>query len=437
MSFLQNRDIFNLLVTDWLCLKDLVHLDSALCSHELRDLFLGLLHTVEYQIAFSSYSKDWWKNQQLFLKWLARRKMLESRGQLSVHQSLWDKLLVAEDVDYKPFLSGVRNLRFLGVQRNFSFGGISVCSRLNHLTLCNHLFPSIATDHVTTSLEQLTLQNSLFTFELISAFKNCDRLKSLKLVHVDCSPLTVIADDSSKVNALVEFLRPVEDVSLLGEISPFLEFFHLASEATSASQINHFRSVTLDTLLKAGPQSLAITPFLTHSPDIKDLTISRVSKLDMGEVLLSISRSAKRLESLHINHCRIENLQLNSQLEQEVQIFFRRLKFSSNILLRDEIFTAILRLTKDKLEHLELSYCGELSDDGYYQIARLCPSLRSLQIEDKRENWEGNQFTDRVGRVSQFFQQISRVRIVLWKGWLVESEKEKHDSEREVVYERW
>lgn len=311
-------------------------------------------------------------------------------------------------------------------------------------------------------LRKLYLQNSLIGENLLSPLINCSELEFLHLKHV------AFQHDSNPA-ITIKFFERLRVLTVFGMVEEFMRFIANAFcppgsaelVGVHSPQFKLLNKLYLDGLHRNVGELKQLYSFLQLLPSLRELCLERV-EVNLASLLQVLSKHNRSLSSLHLHHIKLVNNHAivpgstpasdegngtlsgsnvmamdRPRFRIEPSIPFSSLTLSSILVLNDKDLIFLLALCGQQLQSLTLSFCGLLSDDGYYQIARLCPSLRSLQIEDKRENWEGNQFTDRVGRVSQFFQQISRVRIVLWKGWLVESEKEKHESEREVVYERW
>ncbi len=421
-SLLENRDIFNAVVSEWLDLKDLVNLDTAMCSIELRDLFLSLLHAVPFPIPFANRIHDWWKNHQHCLKWFANRRMCESRGQLNVHQKLWENLLLNQDVDYLPFLQGIRDLRFLGFSGSFDFTGLEECSRLTQLHFCNLSSTQTPPRPLkSSSLELLSLQNSLFDNAVIQEFLECENLKTLDLIHAKY-PFS-LSIDHSKI-----FLGRIENVRVLGDVNAFLS---LLNNITTG-----FTSVYFDKAHKSEAEPFNPQQLLQLSPNIRELTIARM-RIEPVSFLNYLHRFGHFLDYIHLNHCKLVDdvAWTHDEDENGATLNCGKLKLSSLLFLTNNSLSLILRAFKDKLRHLSLSYCSRISDEGFLIIPKLCPNLVYLEIADKQVCWDES----RIFRISEIFAGIPNFRIVLWQDWLTEDQKASptHLQEREVKFERW
>jgi hypothetical protein len=440
---IENRDIFNLLVSEWMTLKDLVNLDTAICSHSLRESFLSLLSGVQYEFPFANKIESWWKYHPVCLRWFAVRQMYESRGELNVHQKLWEKLLCCKDIDYTPLLSGVHKLRFLGFYSDFDFCGISVCSKLTHLRLCNLLQPLESLHTLPNSLTSLSLQNSVFNNSLLSYLHSCRNLKALHLKYVDFS--SAFSEDFNN-EQLFELLQRLDDLYILGDISPWLEVLKGNTQHLSCIQSIHFDKANCSETEMISIQNLFEA---SDSSYCHELTLSRM-KIDLMNLLKPLRTHS--LDFLHLNHVRLINAQLflatnnqpSSAVDQTtitrvtdgstIQLAVKKLQLSSIVGLTDVIFARLLSAFCSHLCHLHLSFCSYLTEESFEFIANHLNSLVSIDIEDKKECWDSR----RTDKIIHLFSRLSKVRIILWDGWLTEAQKQEkqHSNEREIRYER-
>jgi hypothetical protein len=440
---IENRDIFNLIVSEWIPLKDLVNLDTAICSHSLRESFLSLLSGVPYEFPFANKIESWWKYHPICLRWFAVRQMHESRGELIVNQKLWEKLLCCKDIDYTPTLSGVHKLRFMGFYSDFDFCGISVCSKLTHLWLCNLLQPLESVHTLPNSLTSLSLQNSVFNNSLLSCVHSCRNLKSLHLKYVDFS--SAFSDDFNK-DQLFGLLQRLEDLYILGDVSPWLELLKSNMKYLSCIQSIHFDKANCSETEMISIQNLFEA---SDSGFRHELTLSRM-KIDLRNLLRPLR--AHSLEFLHLNHVRLINTKLflatNNQTSSAtdqttinrvnddtiIQLDVKKLQLSSIVGLNDVIIARILSAFCSHLCHLHLSFCSHLTEESYDFIATHLNSLVSIEIEDKKECWDSR----KTDKIIHLFSRLSKVRIILWDGWLTEAQKQEkqHLNEREIRYER-
>ncbi len=68
MALISDRDIFNIVASDYLDTKDLINLDTAVVNEEERAGFLDLLRTVPYRPPYHDQLEKWWRHHKAFWK---------------------------------------------------------------------------------------------------------------------------------------------------------------------------------------------------------------------------------------------------------------------------------------------------------------------------------------------------------------------------------
>jgi hypothetical protein len=426
---LENRDIFSLVVSNWLTLKDWGHLDTAMCSKELREIYLSYLHSVPFKLPDGIELN--WKKHQSCLQWFAQRHINESRGQLNVHQNLWEKLLSSTEVDYRFFLRGVRNLRFLGFSSDFDFHGVAECSKLTQLSLCSVLGAVPSQNKIPSSLEILHLQNCKIDGNLVAVFSSCQNLKILRLEYVE---FLFNKEGNSGVtstkSSFISFLQQIQHLSVLGELNVFLDI--VKDMKTSVL------SVSLDRANKNEPETGALYTFLRNCTSCRELTLSRM-KVDIMKILSSLSLSTSPMNSLSLNNVRMVNemdLVTNPSNAHELgRLAINKLFLSSLVFLDDNILENLITILKahgSPLREVTFSFCSKITDAAYVLLAINYPHLSSVEIEDRKDFWNEN----RIQHISTLFSNVPKLLIVAWDLWVLESEKRNLSTSKKVLFER-
>lgn len=423
MSLISDRDVFNVIVSEWLTMKDLVNLDTAIVSEDERPAFLDLLSTVPYKAPFSNDLEKWWKNHKDCLKWLLSRRMLSSEGMWHVNHKLWGTLLdnTADSQGYKELVATLKGIFFEGFNGPFNMRGLELAVELKDLYLCNLNSPQSATSQICPALEHLTLQNSKVCDVILRNFMHCPNLKSVDLRHVTYGDLT----DPQVMN---NFLRKIESIKVLNNVTDF--------KTICCTAPNDIKIASLDMLHTTGNTEYDLEPFLRNSPNLCELHVERMC-LDITTLFALISKYCPNLTYLHLNHIRVVSASSTTNPPAEFEVPFTRLKISTMIPSFDDKYQLTLGLTKGKIAQLELSYCEKLTDGGYLSIRDLCPNLQKLEIDDKKSLFEGvGDNHSRVSRIAEYFAAVPEVKISLWEDWYADSDKQRNLHLSEVRYQK-
>eukprot|EP01031_Cornospumella_fuschlensis_P050296 gene50296-61535_t len=92
-SVLEITDVFKLVLSEWLGLKEQLQLDVAL-SGTKRLLLLNVLRSLPVAQPFSqdNEKEKWWKHQKDIYLWMAKRGVILTKGWWEMHEKLWDTM---------------------------------------------------------------------------------------------------------------------------------------------------------------------------------------------------------------------------------------------------------------------------------------------------------------------------------------------------------
>eukprot|EP01033_Poteriospumella_lacustris_P006654 gene6654-4797_t len=426
MALLEDRDVFNIVAFEYLDMKDLINLDTAIVEDTERRQFLELLETVPYKPPFHSDLEKWWIHHKDCLAWLSKRKMYSPEGApWHVNKKSWMSLLNDSSFDFKLLLSKLKDVFFEGFGSPFDLQGLELCDSLEKLHLCNYNLPERATTLATCPrLKELILQNSKVCDATLHNFRNVASLKQLTLRHVTFEQLSE--------DILDHYLRSLQTVQVMNRVDDFFRHF--------CAKPNSWEVAYFDLLHTTQNNEFSFEPFLKVSPHLRELHIERTC-VDINALFAQLSQFCPYLEFLHLNHVRISTAGASPPFEGTVS--FSRLQISTLLPPLDEQYTRILTMTGGKIQHLHISFAERLTDGGLLTARDLCPHLQSFQFEEKAELLEatasGATEVDnqtRAARIAAAFAGVPNVKIVAWNKWMFEHLKEKNAHERRVLFER-
>jgi len=334
---------------------------------------------------------------------------------------MWSYLYENTDVDYKPMMGKLKEVFFEGFGAPFNLQGLQVCDSLESLQLCNYNDPLPAEPlPALPSLHTLILQNTKINDVTLRNFMGARNLKFLSFRHVN---FEAVSDEIAQY-----YMGQLQQIKVLNKVP---EFFTHYCKFENTIEIAAF-----DMLHQTGQTEFDLAPFLSKSPRLRELYIERMC-VDIQTVYSLIAKHCPNLEYLHLNHIRVAAPGTSAgQAVDFSEVPFSRLKISTMIPATDENYEKALGLTKGKIQHLWLSYCERLTDGGYLKIRDLCPHLQKLEIDDKRELFEGEpERAGRVERVADYFKAVPNVRMALWPRWLSEFQKVKYAAEGTLVHQ--
>lgn len=433
MSLLEDRDVFNIVAFEYLEMKDLINLDSAVVEESERAHFLDLLETVPYKPPFHNDLEKWWVHHKRCLKWLSNRKMFTSEGAAwHVNKKSWISMLEDPSFDYKPLIGKFKDIFFEGFGSPFNLQGLEFCDSLERLQLCNYNLVEPATTLPTCPvLKELILQNSKVCDTTLNNFKNARSLTQLSLRHVTFEAISE--------EVLDHYLTTLQKVCVLNRVSEFFTHF--------CKRENHIEIACFDMLHTTQNNEFDLEPFLRVSPHLRELRIERMC-IDVQTVFTLVAQYCPYLEFLYLNHVRLAVGGSSSGKSYDSEISFSRLQISTLLPPLDEHYKHILEMTRGKIRHLHISFAERLTDGGLMVVRDLCPHLESFVFEEKAELMDGNASTSaisamveksnesRVSRIVTFYQNVPNVRVVVWKRWVFDNLKDQYATQKTVAYER-
>jgi hypothetical protein len=185
---------------------------------------------------------------------------------------------------------------------------------------------------------------------------------------------------------------------------------------------------------KAESTAQDLSVFLTRIKEVRDLSVDRM-RLHIPSFFQCLTVHNIHLRLLHLNHIRVMDTPTPCP-QVPIQLSCTRLKISTLLPSNNQQVIAILNHCKENITELGLSFCSRMDDAGYEEVARMMTLLHSMEIDDRRELFEGPESSGRVDRVAHFFAHVPKFRITLWPEWKSEKEKTMVPHEKTVVYER-
>jgi hypothetical protein len=417
-ELLSNKDILDNVVYDWLGTKDLVAFDSAVVGADRRAQFRKSMQSVRYRVPFENNLELWWKNHKHILEWFIARKMYNSEGIWHVNQKLWEVLI--SDSKYDELLKSMRGIRFENFSSESGLFGLEKCVNLRRLEICNLLQVKSGVSPLNLpNLRQLYLQNCLMNSDLLNLLSNLPSLKFVQFHHDRYQPVSA--------DAAHAFIGHVETVRVIGDMDGFL--------TNLVQKPNQWRHVFIDKMHKAETTPQDLHEFLKCVPEIRELQVERM-RLHISSFFKCLAKYNTHLRRLHLNHIRSVETPSTFPEDAPTGCSFSSLQISTLLQSTNDSVLKILNLCANSVSDLQLSFCSRLDDAGYREIAQILPGLRSIEIDEKRELFEGNEHAGRVQKVSAEFSAIPKVKISLWPEWKSEKEKEMFPEQREVVFEK-
>ncbi len=427
MDLLADRDIFSSIASEWLELKDLVNLDTAILNKDLRLIWSELLQFVSFKIPFQNQVDKWWKHHKACLGWAVKRSMYDWKGELNVHMKLWNYLLKNSDPRYLKIIERLQTVRFLGFAGNeaFNYFGLEKCGKLQQLRICN-LYESVAPQNflICPQLQIVEFHNTTINNQLLQSFSNCEKLKQAVFAHVKYDPLNL------SVEYVQRFVQKIQEITVLNNIPDFV-----------LRVGNAFTNVTKLSLDQIQPQEslVDISSLLSHSPLLKELCIDRIT-INYKMLFQMISKHNRNIQVLQLNHCRLiadSDANLSSDSDAVSGVGISHLCLSTLITSQlSNHFEQIILLNRQYLQRLNVSFCEALDSAAYKFVLKNCSALMSVEIEDKKERFSGQDGKDKLLRLIKVLDNLTHVRIVVWPHWLRENDKAKNLNLREVLYEK-
>lgn len=358
-------DLLISLLDEWLDIRDVGRLDSALCSNEPRKEFLRCLSSKGFVVKVASQYGD----KSNVLRWVSLRDARVNELQCCGNFYL---------EDYNKLSHNLRaHLSTIFVHPQCVLNG----SGLHSLVSC---FPSLGVLKISQSLNQLVGTDLLTILPLLS---------NLKTLHL--SQITQITNDC--VYNIANCCPALENIQLVNcrEIHPTCTFGLLSrlpmlksirvescygkSEDDFGENVSPLfsRLETLELVYCWYMSEVALSRLLTFCPNLTSLTV-RGTVLSSRTVEL-IASKFPRLQSLYLGAS-------HSLSDDHLRILVG--KFSSNLLVLDasycsKVSDSGLKVITDviqQLQSLNLQHCHLVSDAGVLTIAHKLSHLRNLNL---------------------------------------------------------
>jgi hypothetical protein len=493
MSLLDQQDIFITIIREWIELKDLLHLDSALTMKAKRDNFVNMLSNVPFEIPYQNNSSSYWQNLQPFLLWVAKRRIYDLRGSLKVHSKLWQRLfhssdevflrlendgkrLIPSSQLFLPLLKSLKQLEFVNYSDGFTSNMLNDCSSLTELAFVNYSLPrktQQVAQSIANKLRRMELHNSAVSTPLLCQFLSCPELK--EILFDNCwLPAEIVIDVARP------FLQKLKSISISANICAFFtQFFHLngveyhqEEKSNKSPQRFNLQNILLDNRLEHTEVPTASIYSLCETvSDLRVLDLRRMTVF-VPQLFSGFSVFNPNLEKLSLNQCHlifseVENnqisessvfsfpsishefifsfplasLEMNNILafnDRTFEEFFNLFSFNNNSRFKTNASVTVLKLVFCLKSIQRIQHCLSL-------ILITFPFLQSLEIEDKREVFFPKRNDDSTdnGRgellkdIIEMFVHLPNFRVSAWPEWMPEAEKATRIQEREILFERF
>lgn len=86
-SVLEITDVFKLVLSEWISLKDQLILDVSLAGPK-RPLLINVMRSLPMEQPFSqdNEKENWWKHQKEIYLWMAKRGVVHTKGWWEIHE---------------------------------------------------------------------------------------------------------------------------------------------------------------------------------------------------------------------------------------------------------------------------------------------------------------------------------------------------------------
>lgn len=370
---------FALISSQWLSLKLLVHLDSALSNHSVRNEFIKLLTKLnldEMNIPLTAHCS--------YLNWLVERNV----PVLTINLLHW--------------LPTSTKSTFTRIVNYFGFKK-SPLSKWAGRTL-PRVSKSLVKLHLRTPKDK-TIDVGDFTWDVVRAIGQCIHLRQLTLESFTYRSLCTTA---ASLEPLLQGCKHLTQLSLLGCHITESDIKLLSTEMISFSYKAYWSpnlsQEALVALIERCPklQSLCIADVMDDVlrevplfntavyekmarflPDLRELTVDSTGALCGFEILLSRCPSLRKLNYGNCSHISFDDL-ANLLLHKHSQLSHLSLcgsvyyRFSGTPI--SDFDEVRFQGRKSHLQHLTLLNFVNLEESGLQHVLRCCPELRSLKL---------------------------------------------------------
>lgn len=332
--FCLSDDIIKIILQDWICLKSLAKLDSAVCSHNDRSSFLRLLQSE----TFIRDENDIPKQVKSYLDWLANRKMKFKTLSLGYGPSRMQAERFAEVLG-GPHVKSIHLSELNGESTNRVLQAMTLsgCSQLDNVTLYECSWSSLSSLPAQDSLRELTLDW-----------------------------MCMEPDD----NIFIGQLPKLQRLSVWSHIGPFdtTGLIRLLKASPNVTDLNM-------SLLDMADE--ALYALANHAGKLQRLSLSECEEVG-SEAITALAGKCTNLKALHVTDCAID--------DAGVEAFARSSPHLETVELQGDItdaaVVALVTRCGATLRNLSLSGCTFGSDGSLLAIAEHCVDLRALELRD-------------------------------------------------------
>eukprot|EP00981_Chlorochromonas_danica_P002527 scaffold487_cov178-Ochromonas_danica.AAC.15 len=304
-SILDEEDIFQSILLDWLILKDLLNLDLALNRQyrlQLHTFFqsqsfkmIQPFQDKEHRNLWGKRGNLWRTHGEAIFQWMALRKVYHSQGQWEV--DCWEVLSTApseenKNMNYRPILENMIDMRLSTLPTNFDLSQLSLCKELRRLRLrglhAKHVSLSCQT-HICPKLQSLTLERCDVSMTVIDAFAHCYDLLDMKLEYNKYMEKEKEQDLNEYTIAL--FAR-LQSLSFFGDVNELVDKFFPKGIVLSLSKL----------VLEGDSRTASILDLVTRCPHVRELELYSVD-FSFPVALKAIRENMPQLSRLLVNGC--------------------------------------------------------------------------------------------------------------------------------------
>lgn len=411
------KEVVCCVLLDWVELSDVCRVDSAYCSHSLRDLFLQVLSSDWF--VYSDMPIHYMSKVPPFITWSVQRGIHVNTADLSsnINQHLLCKFLQ---------ICTTKNLKCLALHDFNSdskiFNALSKeCAHLRDL-ICSSCQFGRSLPPMLRALKQLEIL-SIESCKSLRAtqFKgvNLPKLHTLAIVDCECNNATLKAvcaaspvvrrllltkSHSFTSSCLVQALQPMHTtLRVLGlEGLPFLTdeaVTQIASLLPSLEVIDlsHCTSLTNTAIVALAKECPLIQRvYIQHNENYTDAALAALAVHSQHLVALHASYcggfspqgicnlldSCHRVDTLYFGGGRRQLFMQEDLILIVSKCAQLTYKLSLNVpILSDKVLEAIGKYCKG-LQHLDLHTCNGYTDKGMLQVAMRCTKLLNLVVSE-------------------------------------------------------
>lgn len=425
--FVEMEDIFKVILSDWLTLRDQINMDGALSGIQ-RNLLHSVMRRVPMRQPYLDKVECWWKHHKHILRWMANRNFHKTTGLWCFHDRIWPILYGNRDAIYTPILQNLQMMRFENFNPGFNINELSICHHLKELQMYNldgHESNPI-TDKICPELERLYLQGCKLSANVLRGIASCTRLTSVSYFHNEYLPFASFTPKEQA--AILPYFQRLTSFSVVAHVNNVL-----ASHFPPGPV--HLTALSVDNVHKSESNTQNLLDFLANCESVVDLSISRC-RFNFATVLKVIRERCREVQRLHLNHCRW--LRVDHE-EHDVDVVnpserLTHLLISTALPMFDQDLDALLRLCGQFVTDLQVSFCARLKPTAYAIIRNRVPLLESLLVEYSEEDGYFN--SEHMAEIQRVFAQLPRLRVNKWDVWLTEQMKATHQHQCTVMLDK-